>query len=73
MKAFVNKIVALYTANGKFHAFVVALEFAAVGFVTTYQGGLPTGRDGWSAFFAGLAGAVWGGVKGWLRNNVPQG
>jgi hypothetical protein len=72
MKNFINKIVALYVANKKFHSFVVALEFAAVGFVTTYQGGLPTSHDAWAAFVSGLLGAVWGGLKGWLRNNAVQ-
>jgi len=72
MKAFIQKVVALYAANGKFHSFVVAVEFAIVGFLTTYQGGLPVGRDGWSALGAGILGAIWGAVKGWLRNNVAQ-
>jgi len=72
MKQFVQKLVDLYAANGKFHSFVVALEFAFIGFFSTYSGGLPTTKDAWLALGAGIGGAVWGAVKGWLRNNVAQ-
>lgn len=72
MKNLIQKIVNLYAANGKFHSFVIAMEFAIVGFLTTYSGGLPTSKDGWMALAAGIGGALWGAVKGWLRNNVAQ-
>jgi hypothetical protein len=67
-----RRIVATYRLNGKFHALVIAVEFAAIGFLTTYQGGLPATHDAWSALISGLVGAVWGAVKGWLRANVTQ-
>jgi len=67
-----RKLIALYRLNGKFHSFVIAVEFAVVGFFTTYQGGIPVTHDAWSAFVSGLVGAVWGTVKGWMRANVTQ-
>lgn len=72
MNTIVKKVVDLYAQNKKFHSFVVGLEFAVVGFFTTYQGGLPATHDAWAALGAGLLGAVWGFFKGWLRNNITQ-
>lgn len=72
MKNFINWVVSLYVQNKKFHSFVIALEFALVGFLSTYSGGVPTSKQGWISLGAGLVGAAWGAVKGWLRNNVVQ-
>ena len=59
-----------YAANGKFHALVVALEWAGVSFATSYTGGLPTTRAAWVSLGLGIGGAAWGAFKGWLRTSV---
>jgi hypothetical protein len=70
MKALLQKIAAAYAANGKFHSFVVAMEYAAVGFLTTWTGGIPSGKAGWFALDSAFGGVLVGAFKGWLRNNV---
>lgn len=65
-----QKIVTLYAANGKFHALVVAIEMALVSFGTSYNGGLPVTKAAWVSLGFAVGGAIWGGIKGWLRNDV---
>ena len=70
MKNFIQKIVTYYNQNARFHSFVITLEYAAVGFLVSYSGGVPTSKSGWAALASGLAGAVIGSVKRWLATNV---
>ncbi|HXM63718.1 MAG TPA: hypothetical protein VN950_22850 [Terriglobales bacterium] len=70
MNSFVQKLVTLYSANGKFHSFVVALEVGASSGLTSYGGGLPTNKASLIAAGLFVGGFIWGSVKGWLRNNV---
>ena len=72
MKKLINWVVSLYVQNKKFHALVVALEFAIIAFLSTYSGGIPTSKQGWISLGAGLLGAAWGALKGWARNNLVQ-
>lgn len=65
MKYFVN----LYNTNATFHSFVLALEYAGVAFLSTYQGGVPTSRQGWIALGTGVAGALISAGKRWLVTN----
>jgi len=41
-------------------------------FLATYQGGWPTSRTAWIAFFSLLGGAAWGGVRRWLATRVAN-
>ena len=68
LKALLMKIIATYAAHGKFYALVTALEMAAVSYLVSYSGGLPTNKSQLFAFLAGLGGAAWGAIKGWLVN-----
>ena len=70
MKNFIQKIVTFYNTNSKFHSFVITLEYAAVGFLVSYSGGVPSSKSGWTALASGFAGAVVGSVKRWLATNV---
>jgi len=65
-----KKVMNLYNTNAKFHSFVVALEYGAVGFLSTWNGGIPSGKQGWIALAAGLAGAVISAGKRWAATNV---
>lgn len=65
-----QKLVQLYTANGKFHSFVVACETGLASGLTSYSGGVPSGKAGWIALATFVGGFLWGSVKGWLRQNA---
>lgn len=65
-----NKIVNYYNTNSKFHSFVVAVEFALVSALSTYDGGVPTTKSAWIALGGFVAGVAWGAVKRWLVQNV---
>lgn len=65
-----EKIANKYNSNAKFHSFVIAVEYAAVSFVTSYGGGMPTQKSGWVALGGAFVGAVIGATKRWLATNV---
>lgn len=65
-----NKLINYYNTNAKFHSFVVAIEFAAVSAATSYQGGVPNSKSGWTALAGFVGGMVWGASKRWLAINV---
>jgi hypothetical protein len=69
MKGFITKVLNFYNTNAKFHSFVMAVEYAVVGFVVSY-GSVPSNKAGWAALGAGLVGAGWGAIKRWLLTNV---
>lgn len=70
MNALLQKLVNLYNTNAKFHAFVGTIAFAAVGFFSVYDGGVPTTKHAWVALGCGLAGAIYAGVKRWAQTNL---
>lgn len=72
MKTLISKIASLYATNVKFHSLVVGLEIAVASFITSYSGGLPTNKAGWTALGLGVGAAVWGAVKGWLITTVSK-
>jgi len=65
-----NKIVNFYKTNGKFHSFVVAVEFGLVSGLTSLTGGIPGTKAGWIALAGIVGGAVWGAAKRWATTNV---
>lgn len=65
-----QRVMNYYNTNAKFHSFVVAVEYAAVGFLSTWPGGVPTSKQGWVALGAGVAGAIISAVKRWAATNV---
>ena len=70
MKEFIKRLVTFYNTNSKFHSFVVAVEYAAVSFLTSWSGGVPTGRSGWVALAGAFGGSLIGAAKRWLATNV---
>jgi hypothetical protein len=73
MKKWVQKIVTLYAANGKFHAFVNAVAIGAgTGISTAFVGGIPLNKAGWLVAGGVILGGVKGAITGWLRNNVAM-
>ena len=67
-----QKLVNYYNTNSTFHSFVICLEYAAVCFITSYSGGMPTSKSGWAALGAGLVGALVGAFKRWAAVNVAS-
>jgi hypothetical protein len=65
-----TKIINFYNQNAYFHSFVIAVEFALVSFMTSYNGGIPVNQTAWVSFGSALGGAVWAAVKRWLATNV---
>jgi len=72
LKAFFDKVVATYNANGLFHSTVVGLEVAVSSYITSYAGGFPTSKAALVSFFLGLAGVMWGVIKGGLRQYAQR-
>ena len=65
-----QKIVNFYNTNTYFHSLVIALEYAAVGFLSSWSGGIPTSKSGWLTLGAAFLGAIVAALKRWLQNNV---
>ena len=71
MSKWIQKIVTLYSANGKFHAFVSAIAIGAgAGISAGLVGGIPLNKQGWLVLGGAIVGGIKGGVTGWLRTNV---
>lgn len=71
MKTIFQKIVTLYSANGKFHSFVQAiLSGALMGAGLAFAGGIPLSKSAWIVAGGIVFGAIKGAVTGWLRTNV---
>ena len=71
MSKWIQKIVTLYSANGKFHAFVSAIAIGlGTGISTALVGGIPLNKSGWLVAGGVVLGAIKGAVTGWLRTNV---
>jgi len=69
VKRFLDKVIGIYEYHGKFYAFVHGLEGAAVAALVSYEGGVPTNKVEWYAFFAFVGKALYGFVKGYLIAN----
>lgn len=67
-----RKVMNYYNTNAKFHGLVIAVEYAGISFLTSWSGGVPTGKSGWVALGGGLIGAVVGAVKRWMATNVAS-
>jgi len=65
-----ERLMNFYNTSAAFHSFVVALEYAAISFITSYQGGVPSSKAGWLALGGAFLGALVGGIKRWLATNV---
>ena len=71
IKTWIQKIVTLYAANGKFHSFVSAIAIGlGTGVSTALVGGIPLNKAGWLVAGGVIVGALKGALTGWLRNNV---
>jgi hypothetical protein len=70
IKTWIQKLVTLYAANGKFHSFVNAVAFAVVSELPAALSGLSLSKQGLAAFIGFIGGAIKGAITGWLRNNV---
>jgi hypothetical protein len=71
MKKWIQQIVTLYAANGKFHTFVNAVAIGGgTGISTAFIGGIPLNKAGWLMAGGAILGGVKGAITGWLRTNV---
>lgn len=65
-----NNLINFYNTNKYFHSFATAVEYAIVSFIVGYSGSFPKTKEEWTGLAAAGAGAVFGGIRGWLQANV---
>lgn len=70
MKKIIQSLINYYNLSPTFHSFVICLEYAAVSFVTSYSGGVPTSKSGWIALGGAFVGTVIGAAKRWVATNI---
>jgi hypothetical protein len=70
IKKSIKYIVNLYNTNVYFHSLATTVEYASIGFFSTYKTGVPTTKSAWTALFVGLSGTIIGSMRGWVKNSI---